>query len=351
MLTRKTAIPSLFAAASLLIAAGASGQAGQPAAHAGYHIVGRIALPGEGGWDYLLADAESHRLYVSHGTQVVVVDTERDSVIGVIRDTPGVHGIAIAPALGRGFTSNGRDSTVTVFDLRTLAPIQRITATGRNPDAIVYDPATRRVFTFNGGSASATVIDAATGRVIGTVPLPGKPEFARVDGRGRLWVNIEDRSEVVPMDTRAMTAGAPWPLAPCEEPSGMAADTVHHRLFIGCSNRTMAVMSSTDGRLITTLPIGAGVDGNAFDAATQLAFASNGEGTLTVIHEDSPDAYHVVASVATAPRARTMALDELTHRVYLSTAEFGAAPAASADNPRPRPPMIPGSFAVVVLAP
>ena len=351
MLTRKTAIPSLFAAASLLAAAGVPGQAASPAADAGYHVTGRIALPGEGGWDYLLADAASHRLYVSHGTQVVVVDTDRDSVVGLIHDTPGVHGIAIAPALGRGFTSNGRDSTVTIFDLQTLTPIQRVTVTGRNPDAIAYDPATRRVFTFNGGSASATVIDAAAGRVIGTIPLPGKPEFARVDGRGRLWVNIEDRSVVVPVDTRAMTAGTPWPLAPCEGPTGMAADTVHHRLFIGCSNRLMAVLSSDNGTIVATLPIGGGVDGNAFDAATQLAFASNGEGTLTVVHEDTPDRYRVIAAVPTAPRARTMALDERTHRIYLSTAGFAPPPPASADNPRPRAPMVPGSFAVVVLAP
>ena len=350
MPTRNVLFPTLLAAASLLTATGASGQAGPPAP-AGYHVTGRIALPGDGGWDYLLADAASHRLYVSHGTQVVVVDMERDSVVGIIGDTPGVHGIAIAPRLGRGFTSNGRDSTVTVFALGTLAPIQRISVTGRNPDAITYDPATRRIFTFNGGSANATAIDAATGRVVGTIPLPGKPEFARVDGRGRLWVNIEDRSVVVPVDTRAMTAGTPWPLAPCEEPSGMAADTVHHRLFIGCANRLMAVMSSDDGKIIATLPIGAGVDANAFDPASQLAFASNGEGTLTIVHEDSPDRYHVVASVPTAPRARTMALDERTHRIYLSTADFGPAPAATADHPRPRPPMKPGSFAVLVVAP
>ena len=328
----------------------AQGGPGRPAVPA-YHIVKRIPIPGEGGWDYLTIDPVARRLYVSHATRVVVLDADADTIVGEIPNTMGVHGVALAPDLGRGFTSNGRDSSVTIFDARTLAVIANVKVTGRNPDAIVYDSATHRVFTFNGGSDNATALDARTGAVVGTIPLGGRPEFSTVDGAGRLWVNLEDKSSVVRVNTRALTAGAPWPLAPCEEPSGMAIDRASHRLFIGCSNKLMAVVDAESGRVVTTLPIGDGVDANAFDPATKLAYSSNGDGTLTIVHEDGADRYSVVANVLTAARARTMALDGKTGRVFLPTAQFTPAPAQTAATPRLRPAMVPGTFVVLVLEP
>jgi DNA-binding beta-propeller fold protein YncE len=320
-----------------------------PTQDATYHVVGRIPLVGEGGWDYLTVDTAGRRLYVSRSTHVAVIDLDRDSVVGDIPNTLGVHGIALARDLGRGFTSNGRDSTVTVFDLQTLATLSTIAVTGRNPDAIAYDPASGRVFTFNGGSDNATAIDARSGVVVGTIALGGKPEFAVLDGAGRIYVNIEDKSEIVVFDTRTLTVQARWPLAPCEEPSGLAMDRRHHRLFAVCSNRLMAVLDPDRGRVLTTLPIGGGVDGAAFDPASGLAFGSNGEGTLTVVHEESPDSFRVVANVVTQRGARTVALDERTHRIYTVAAEYGPAPAPTPERPRPRPSIIPGSVVVLVL--
>jgi DNA-binding beta-propeller fold protein YncE len=310
-------------------------------------VARRVTIGGEGGWDYLVVDTVAHRLYLSRGSHVQVLDTDRDSIVGDIPNTPGVHGVAIARDLGRGFTSNGRDSTVTVFDLKTLAPLSTVKVTGRNPDAILYEPATRRVFTFNGGSADATALDAATGTVVGTIPLGGKPEFAVAQGDGRVFVNIEDRSEIVAFDARTLAVQARWPLAPCEEPTGLAIDRAHGRIFAGCSNERMAVVDTKSGRVVATPPIGAGVDGTAFDPATQLAFASNGEGTLTVVHEDAPDRYTVVGTVPTQRGARTLALDERTHRVYTVTAQFGPPPAATPDRPHPRPAPVPGTFTVL----
>jgi Uncharacterized conserved protein len=336
-----------IAAAALAPLAGTA--AAQAAPGATYHVVKTIKLGGEGGWDYLTADPAGHRLYISRGTHVMVLDTDKDSVIGDIANTAGVHGIAIARDLNRGFTSNGRDSSVTVFDLTTLAPITVVHGTGRNPDAILYDPATKRVFTFNGGSANATAIDAQTGAIVGTVALGGKPETGQADGMGHIAVNVEDKSNVVMFDSRSLVVLGTYPLAPCEEPSGMAMDGKTSRLFIGCSNKLMAVMDAKTGRVITTLPIGQGVDANAFDPANSLAFASNGDGTLTVVHEDSPDKFSVVTNVPTMRRARTMTLDPTTGRIYTVTAEFGTAPAATTENPRPRAPMVPGSFTLLVL--
>lgn len=328
----------------LAVAASAAAQA------PGYHVVKRVEVGGEGGWDYLSVDTAAHRAYLSRGTHVMVYDTDRDSVVGDIPDTPGVHGIAIARALGRGFTSNGRDSTVTIFDLGTLAVIARVKVTGRNPDAILYEPVSGRVFTFNGGSANATALDARTGAVVGTLALGGKPEFPTTDGSGRVFVNIEDRSQIVAFDARTLAASAPWSLAPCEEPSGMAIDGAHHRLFAVCSNKLMAVVDAANGHVVTTLPIGAGVDGAGFDPGTGNAFASaGGDGVITVVHEDTPDRYHVAETVATQRGARTMAVDERTHKLYTVTARFGDAPAPTADRPRPRPPMLPGSFTVLVV--
>jgi DNA-binding beta-propeller fold protein YncE len=314
-----------------------------------YHVVARISLPGEGGWDYLTVDTAAHRLYASRGTHVAVIDLDRDSVIGDIPNTLGVHGIAVVRDLGRGFTSNGRDSTVTVFDLKTLAPISNIKITGRNPDAITYEPVSHRVFTFNGGSSSATALDARTGAVVGTLDLGGKPEFAVWDGRGRIYVNIEDKSELVAFDAKTLAVQQRWSLAPCEEPSGLAIDRASRRLFSVCGNNTMAVSDADRGRVLKTVPIGSGVDGAAFDPATRLAFSSNGEGTLTIVREETPDSFTVVATVPTQRGGRTVALDERTHRIYTVAAEFGPPPEPTPDRPRPRPPIIPGSVVLLVL--
>jgi DNA-binding beta-propeller fold protein YncE len=320
-----------------------------PGQDATYHVVRRIALAGDGGWDYLTVDTAAHRLYVSRSTHVAVIDLDHDSVVGDIPNTLGVHGIAFVRELGRGFTSNGRDSTVTIFDLATLAPLSTVKVTGRNPDAITYDPVSRRVFTFNGGSANATGIDAETGAVLGTIELGGKPEFAVSDGRGRMYVNIEDKGEIVAFDPRKLTVLAHWSIAPCEEPTGLAIDRRARRLFAVCSNGLMAVVDADRGRVVSTVPIGSGVDGAAFDPATRLAFSSNGEGTLTVVHEETPDTFRVVATVPTQRGGRTVALDERTHRVYTVAAEYGPTPDPTPDRPRPRPPIIPGSVVVLVL--
>jgi len=315
-----------------------------------YKVVAKIAIGGEGGWDYLAVDPAARRLYVSHATRVNVVDIEKNTVIGEIPNTNGVHGIAIAVDLGYGFTSNGRDSTVTVFDLKKLETITTVKVTGENPDAILYEPVTHRVFTFNGRTSNATAIDAKTNKVIDTVSLGGRPEFAVADNKGKVFVNLEDKSAIVTFDAQTLKVEGTWPLAPCEEPSGLAIDREHRRLFSGCRNKMMAVVNADTGKVIATPPIGSGVDACAYDPATGLAFSSNGEGTLTVIHEDTPYKFSVVENAATQPRARTMALDEKTHRVFLSTAEFGPAPAPTPEQPRPRPTIVPNTFAVLVLA-
>jgi DNA-binding beta-propeller fold protein YncE len=315
----------------------------------GYHVVRRYALGGEGGWDYLLLDPATRRLYVSRGTRVVVIDADSGAVRGEIPNTPGVHGVALAPDLGRGATSNGRDQSVTIFDLRSLKTLGRVRTTGGNPDAIVYEPATHRVFTFNGAGQNATAIDVMAGAVAGTVALGGKPEFAVALGDGRIYVNIEDTAELVVLDARRLAVEARWPLAPCQEPTGLALDAAHARLFAACSNRLMVVIDPGNGRVVATLPIGDGVDGTAFDAGTGLAFSSNGEGTLTVIREVTPDSFAVVETVPTQRGARTLALDPRTHALFLPTAEFGPAPAPTPEQPRPRPALVPGTFVILVV--
>ena len=318
-----------------------------------YHVVKHIRIGGSGGWDYLTVDPAAHRLYLSHGTQVEVVDLTNDSVIGRIPNTPGVHGIAFVPDAGKGYTSNGRDTSVTVFDLKTLAVLGRIHVTGANPDAILYDPLSRRVFTFNGTGKSATVIDVATGTVVGTVELGGKPEAAVSDGKGRIYVNIEDTAELAVFDARTLAVLARWSLKPCEEPTGLAFDQAHHRLFAACHNKLLTIIDEQSGKVIATPPIGEGTDGAAFDPALQLAFTTNGTapGTLTVVHEDSPDRFTVADNVTTQRGARTIALDPVSHRVYTSTAQYGPPPAPTAERPNPRPPVIDGPFEVLVLEP
>lgn len=288
----------------------------------GYSVTRKILIPGQGSWDYLSVDEAARRLYVSHGTQVEILDIDSLTVVGNIPKTPGVHGVALAPDLNRGFVSNGQAATVTIFDLKTLKPIAEV-PTGQKPDAIIYDPTTSRVFAFNGGSNSATAIDAATGKVVGTIDLAGGPEFATADGNGFVFDNLEDESQVLKINTRDLKIEQRWPTAPCAAPSSMAMDRANRRLFLGCRSKVMAVMNADTGQVITSLPIGDHVDATAFDAETKLIFNSNGEGTITVIHQDGPDKYSFVETVKTAPRAKTMALDPRTHRLFLSTAENG----------------------------
>jgi hypothetical protein len=319
------------------------------AADAGYHVIKKYKLGGEGGWDYLTLDPESRHLFISRGTHVIVIDADSGKLVGDIPDTPGVHGIALAPEFNRGFTSNGREGTVSIFDLKTLALISKVKDVGDNPDAILYDPATKRVFTFNGRSHDSTAIDAASGKIVGKIPLDGKPEFGVSTGAGEIFVNIEDKSELTVFDPQALKVKSTWPLAPCQEPSGLAMDIKNRRLFSGCDNKMMAVVNADTGKVITTLPIGDGVDANRFDPETHLAFASCGEGVLTVVKEESPDKYSVLENVPTQARARTMELDSKSHQIYLVTAEFGPKPAPTADQPNPRPPILPDSFVVLVV--
>ena len=269
--------------------------------------------------------------------------------MGTIPGLSGVHGIAVAGDLGRGFISNGRSSMITIFDLKTLAPLGEVKSTGENPDAILYDPFSHRVFAFNGRSGDATVLEGKTGTVAGTIALGGKPEFAVTDLKGKIFVNIEDRSEVVEIGAKDLKVKAHWPLKPCEEPSGLAIDRKHRRLLVGCGNKLAAIMDSGSGKVITTLPVGDNLDGAAFDAGTGLGFTSNGDGTLSVIREETPDRFRVVENVPTRRGARTLAVDEKTHSVFLSTAELGPAPAPTTEQPHPRPTVVPGTFVVLVV--
>ena len=314
----------------------------------GYHLLKRIEVGGEGGCDYLTGDSAARRLYVSRSTRVMVFDLDNITSVGEIPDTPGVHGVAIADDVGRGFTSNGRDGSVTIFDLKTLKPLGKVKV-GTNPDAIIYDSATHRVFAFNRGSSDVTSIEAKTGEVAGLIPLGGHPEFAAADGKGMVFVNLDDKSEIVALDSRKLVAKAHWPIAPGEDPSGMAIDRKHMRLFSVCGNKKMTVIDASSGKVIADLPIGSGTDAAGFDPETNLAFSSNGEGTLTVIHQDSADKYSVVENVTTQPGARTMALDPKTHKVYLATAQFGPPPAATPERPNPRPAIVPGTFVILVF--
>lgn len=316
-------------------------------AAARYHKVERIEVGGAGSWDYLTVDTEGHRLFVSHGTYVAVADLNTRKVAAEIDDTQGVHGIALAPALGRGFISCGRSNDVLIFDLKTLKPLGR-TPAGQNPDSIVFDPASGRVFTFNGRSKDATALDAATGKATATLPLNGKPEFSVADGRGKIWVNIEDSAEIVELNTRKLGVSRRYKLPGCEEPSGLALDPQKMRLFSVCGNSVMAVSDIASGKVVATVPIGDGSDGVVFDAERRMAFSSNGAGSITVVAEDGAG-YRVAATVPTERGARTVALDPSTHRLYTPTARFGPMPPATTERPQPRPVALPGSFHVLVV--
>jgi len=317
-----------------------------------YHLVHSYALGGDGFWDYLSFDAATHRMFISRGTRLEVVDPEKDTLLGEIPDTEGVHGAALAPELGKGFTSNGRSDSVTVFDLKTLKTTNTIKLTGEGPDGFAYEPVTKRMFFFNGHSKNVSVVDAVSEKEIAVIPLPGRPEFAAVDGKGRVYVNIESTSQLSEIDAAKAVVTKTWSLAPCENPSGLAMDQVHRRLFSGCDNKLMAVSDPDAGKVVATFPIGEGVDACGFDPGTGLAFSSNGrDGTLTVAHEDSPDKYTVVQTVATRKFARTMTLDPVSHRVYLVTADVKVDPTPVPAGQRPKRTMVPGSFTVLIMAP
>jgi DNA-binding beta-propeller fold protein YncE len=306
-------------------------------------------LGGAGGWDYLTLDSAAHRLYISRGTRVDVVDIDSGQVVGSIPDTQGVHGIALAKGLNRGYTSNGRANSVTVFDLDTLRITREVPVPGKNPDAILFEPSSKRVFTFNGASKDATVLDAASLAIIGTIPLPDKPEFAADDGHGQIFVNIEsDPGQLVAIDAKTLTAKSPWTLAGCNSPTGLAIDSVRHRLFSVCDGKVMAITDSISGKQVGLVPIGEHPDAAAYDAKRATVLSSNGEGTLSIIRQVSADRYAVAAVLMTQRGARTMALDPRTGRIYLATADFGAAPPATAENPHPRPAPIADSFVVLV---
>lgn len=311
-----------------------------------YRVIKEIKIGGEGGWDYVTLDAAARRLYVSHATRVAVVDVDAGNIVGEIPDTQGVHGIAVAPGLNRGFTSNGRSNTVTVFDLKTLQTISQV-KTGENPDSILFEPNSGRVFTFNGRSKDSTAFDAATGNVAGTIPLGGKPEFSVADSNGRIYVNIEDTSEIAEIDAKKLSVNKRYSLKPCESPSGLAIDQKNRRLFSVCENRIMAISDPDTAKVLQTVPIGQGADGAGFDPGTGMAFSSNGDGTLTIVRQASGK-WEVAENLATPRGARTMAVDTKTHKLYLPTADLGP-PAAGVQTARPRPTILPNTFKIVVV--
>ncbi|HLN01373.1 MAG TPA: PQQ-binding-like beta-propeller repeat protein [Bryobacteraceae bacterium] len=319
------------------------------AAASEYQLVKKITLGGEGGWDYFEVDTASRHVFIPRGSHILVVDAEGKQLADIPKIN-GAHAIAFAPELKRAFLST--DNSVTILDTDKLQVVREAKLpSGRDPDAILYDTATKRVFTFNGeGGNDATALDAETGNMVGSIPLGGKPEFAQADGAGHIYVNVEDKNQIIAFDAKTLKALHTWPLAPCKEPSGMAIDVAHQRLFAGCHNGLMAVMDYTNGKVVATIPIGKGVDANRFDPATGLAFASCGDGTITVAHQDSSDKYSVVQTIATQRGARTMALDTGNHNVYTVTAEFGPPPKATAENPHPWPTVISKTFTLMVFA-
>ena len=316
-----------------------------------YQFAGQIPIGGEGGWDILTIDPTANRLYLSHSTKVVVVDLTKNAVSGEIADTPGVHAFVAVPELQRGFSSNGKESKSSVVDLTTLKTISKID-TGSNPDAVVYEPRHGEVYVFNHTGNSVTVINAKTGTVSATIPLGGTPEFAAVDEKsGRIYCNIEDKSEVAVIDAEKHEVVAHWPLAPGEGPSGIALDAEHHRLFSGCHNKMMTMLDTETGKLIDTVPIGAGVDGCAFDDSLQLAFASCGDGTTTIAKEEAPNKLSVVQILKTERSARTMALDPKSHRIFLPSAQFQPPPSPSPGASPGRPSIVPNTLKLLVYGP
>lgn len=321
--------------------------AGTALAAEGYHVISTIKIGGQGFWDYLAMDNANRRLYVSNATRVVVVDPDAGKVVGEIPDTQGVHGIAIADKLNKGYVSDGRTNDVTVFDLKTLKVLGKVEMTGTNPDAIIYEPKSQRVYTFNGRSHDATAIDAKTDKIVTTIPVGGKPEFAAVDGAGHIFFNVEDTSEIAEIDAAQAMVTRRESIKPCEEPSGLAIDVKKSVLFSVCGNKMMAVTDAKTLKVIATPEIGQGPDAAGFDPGTGEAFSSNGrDGTLTVVKEVKGK-WEAVDTVKTEPTARTMTVDPKTHRIYLSSAEIGGTPAGG--EKKGRPSMVPDSFHLVVV--
>ncbi len=336
------------------LAAAAAAPCAAPAAEPGaYAVTDHWKLGGSGGWDYLTIDAPRHRLFVTRGERVDVVDTGSGKITGSIGGASGAHGVALAPQLKRGYVSNGRGNSVTEFDYETLAVLRTVAVPGSNPDAILYEPAGKHLYTFNGKSNDVTVFDAATLTVLAKLPVPGKPEFAQADGKGHVFLNIEtEPGQMVRIDARTLVIDATWPLSGCNSPSGLAIDRANDRLFSVCDDQVMAVTDGLTGKAIARVAIGHGPDAAEFDAEHGLVFSSNGaDGTLTVVRQESKDKYRVLSTVPTQKGARTMALDAGSRRIYLATADFGAPPEPTAEAPKPRPPMVPESFTVLVAAP
>ena len=314
-----------------------------------YHYLTQIPIPGATRWDYLNVDSLAHRLYVSHATEIVVIDLQNNQIVGAITNTPGAHGVALAPELGLGVTSNGREDKAGIVDLKTLQTLSKVD-TSQGPDGMCYNPARQEAYLFCGEASAATVVDVKGQKVVATIPLDGRPEFPQADPTAnRVYDNIESKSEVAEIDGAAHTVITNWPIAPGDSPSGMAIDVKNHRLFLGCHNQMMVMMNSENGNVVATVPIGSGVDANAFDPGTQLAFASCGDGTTTIAHEDSPDKLTVVQKLATQRGARTMAIDPTTHNIYLATAD---ADTTSTNQPaggeRRRMRFAPGTFKILV---
>lgn len=313
-----------------------------------YKILNKIKLEGDGGWDYLAVDESTDRLFVSHSTQVQVIDLKSGKQVGAVANLNGVHGIAVAPNLNKAFISCGRDSSVVIVDLKTLSFIAKVKVTGANPDAILYDPYSNKVFTFNGRSANATVLDASSHKVVATIPLDGKPEFSVTDGMGKVFVNNEDKSMVYEINSNTLKVAKKWSIAPGEEPSGLAFDKINQRLF-SVTDKIMVISDAKNGKVVTTVPIGESVDGVAFDPAKKRIYTSNGDGSVTVVQEVTPDEFKVIETIPTQRGARTIAINTKTHRIYLPTAEFGPTPEATKENPNPRPKLIPGTFTILEI--
>jgi DNA-binding beta-propeller fold protein YncE len=313
-----------------------------------YRLLGTLPIAGDEGWDHPTVDAVARRLYVSHGTHVVVVDIDSGKLVGKIDNTPGVHFTVIDPQLGRGFISNGGAARLTIFDTATLQTLGEVKTTGENPGPTVFDPATRRVFTFNLNSNSATVVDAKDGKVVGAFDLGGKPELAGTDGKGSVFVNLVQESVVLQIDARTMTPGQRWPVAPGVGARTMAIDQRNGRLFVGCANQRMVILDSSNGRVIGSVPIGAGPDDSAYDPDTRLVYVSNGDGTVSIVRQETPDSYSVAETVKTAAGARNMALDPKTKRIFLPLFDREPPP-STAQTPNPRGKVIPGTFRVLVF--
>ena len=316
-----------------------------------YKIANKIKVEGDGGWDYLIADEPNDRLFIAHATVVQVLDTKKNTLIATIPDTKGVHGIALAHDLNKGFISNGKDTSVTVFDLKTLKTISKVKIKGINPDAILYDAFSHKVFVYNGRSKDATIIDAKTDLVIATIPLEGKPEFSVTDLAGKIYVNIEDKNLITVINANTLKVEENWPITGGEEPTGLAIDNKTHRLFTVCGNKLMVVMDATNGKVIASLPIGDGCDGVDFDTELKRAYSSNGEGNVTVVQEENENTFKVLETITTQKGARTICVNLKTHHVYLPTAEYEDMPQIAKDAPKARPKAKAGSFTIIEIEP